>query len=410
MPSAWAQEMPGERGGPAEPPPEEETGPKVPPKVKLLPEAKEEPEKEKRRFPEIDVRGEIEIEYVHTQQEKDSPAGETDRPPGYFQLDFAALDLRARLAENILGRFEARFTPEEPLDVQQAHLRVEDLPLGGFLKLGLTQRLMKPRRRTEVYPLAGAAFWKGQDIGVFAGIDWRFLRLPRTGEDAGDDLSLALVLEGSLTNGSPVGNRRIGEDRSFRIIGYEEQNGDANSSRQLGYQAGLKGKIADLLRFQVMTFGYRSRLSDDDLTFLSGVSGYGNQTSHRNYFVGGSAGLRLAGLRVYSQVCNGRVGLLGRAAWYVQGSYKLDLPRIEVGGTRVLEAVEPLVRYGVLDLDIEQDPSDSLTWDRDQWTLALLVDVVDGVELQVEYTINGEETGGSEVANDELVIQLEIQF
>lgn len=366
--------------------------------------------KDKRKYPDIDVRGEIEIEYVDTQNETSSPAGQTDRPAGYFQVDFVALDVRATLAERIRGRLEARFSPNEVVDVQQANVRVAALPLGGFVQLGLRQRLIKPRRKTESFPLAGTAFWKGQDIGLYGGIDWRFLRIPGHGDDSANALALSLVAEGSLTNGPPVGDRRIGEDGSFRIIGYEELNWDENSAKQIGYNAGLKGKIANLLRFDLMTFGYSSRLSDDDLAFLGGISGYGTDTSRDNYFFGASARGRVAGLTLFSQICNGRVGLLGRAAWYVQGSYKLEWEGFSLGDREVLRSVEPLVRYGVLDVDIPDDPADPLTWNRDRLTIALLLEVFKELEFKIEYTFNGETTGGSEVKNDELVVQMQLQF
>ena len=418
-PPAWAQEdardpPAQERGGDSDRPRGEEAEPGLPPGETDIDEAvlvtTPIPEKEKRKYPDVDVRGEVEVEYVETQNETSSPAGQTDRSTGYYQLDFVGLDVRVRVARKTLGRLEARFSPDEVVDVQQGYFHLGGLPLDGFVRLGLTQRLIKPRRKTETYPLAGTAFWKGQDVGLTGGIDWRFLQVPGHGDDAGDDLSLSLVAEGSLTNGVPVGDRRIGEDRSFRIIGYEEQNWDENSSKLIGYNAGLKGKIADLIRFDLMTFGYASRLTDDDLAFLSGISGYGTGSSRVNTFFGASGRLRAAGLTLFTQLCNGRVGLLGRAAWYVQASYKVEWGGFSLGGRKILRSVEPLVRYGVLDIDIPHDPADPFTWNRDRLTVALLLEVFKELELKIEYTINGETTGGSEVGNDEFLFQMQFQF
>ena len=53
---------------------------------------------------------------------------------------------------------------------------------------------------------------------------------------------------------------------------------------------------------------------------------------------------------------------------------------------------------------------DPLTWDREELTLAVIAEIFKNLKLKTEYTVNTEETGNDEVDNNELVIQLELDF
>ena len=61
-------------------------------------------------------------------------------------------------------------------------------------------------------------------------------------------------------------------------------------------------------------------------------------------------------------------------------------------------------------VDLSSDPADSLTWDRSMTTLAVLLRFRKNFMIKVEYYLNGEETGASEVDNDEFVVQFEAKF
>ena len=61
-------------------------------------------------------------------------------------------------------------------------------------------------------------------------------------------------------------------------------------------------------------------------------------------------------------------------------------------------------------MDVEKDFYDPLTWDRTQLTGALLIDIVDNVSLRIEYDMNTETTGGDEILNDELSVQLRTRW
>lgn len=54
--------------------------------------------------------------------------------------------------------------------------------------------------------------------------------------------------------------------------------------------------------------------------------------------------------------------------------------------------------------------TDSLTWDRNQITLAVIIDILKDSKLKLEYYINDEDIGGKDIDNNEFLMQLEIKF
>ncbi len=94
-----------------------------------------------------------------------------------------------------------------------------------------------------------------------------------------------------------------------------------------------------------------------------------------------------------------------RSAWFGELSYKIGLE----GGER-LQAIEPVVSYGTLTVDVANDINLSGTWDRTKLAVGVLFHLVDKTKIKLEYYVNGEETGGAEKDNDELMVQLEIKF
>jgi hypothetical protein len=68
------------------------------------------------------------------------------------------------------------------------------------------------------------------------------------------------------------------------------------------------------------------------------------------------------------------------------------------------------LRYDDLDVDMGKDSTDSLTWDRNQITLAVIIDILKDSKLKLEYYINDEDIGGKDIDNNEFLMQLEIKF
>ena len=84
---------------------------------------------------------------------------------------------------------------------------------------------------------------------------------------------------------------------------------------------------------------------------------------------------------------------------------------------RYVRSVEPIVRYGELDVNIAPDPRLPGLWDRKEFLVGLFVEISGGVLFKAEYVFHREDTGASaslpgpsKVRNDELLLELLLEF
>src|SRR5690606_15054753 len=94
----------------------------------------------------------------------------------------------------------------------------------------------------------------------------------------------------------------------------------------------------------------------------------------------------------FGQMIAAQDGELDRLGWYIEGSYKFDIT-----GWRYIDTIRPLISYSVLDSDIAPNPTannGSMTWDRRQWTFAVISELTRNVTFRSEYQLNLEDTGG----------------
>jgi len=99
-------------------------------------------------------------------------------------------------------------------------------------------------------------------------------------------------------------------------------------------------------------------------------------------------------------------GALERRGWFVQPSYRI----YENASWKWFKAYELVYRYSDLDLDLPRLVTNTLTWDRQQHVVGLLVTVFPSTTLKIEYNFNDEDTGGADVKNDEFLTQLEVKW
>ena len=158
-------------------------------------------------------------------------------------------------------------------------------------------------------------------------------------------------------------------------------------------------------RIDILPFYYTSRLSDGDVAYLQGITTYGTSDDDDQHRYGLNVEYILCGLTLFGQYIQATDGKMDRHGWYVQPSYKVEFKKRET-----FTAVEFLLRYEDYDVDLTQDIADSRTWDRQTTTVAIIIDVVKNLKIKTEYYLNDEDTGGSDVNNDELLIQLEAKF
>lgn len=340
----------------------------------------------------IKIGGELEFEFVKTQDDEDFPA---DDPLCRFQMDKVRLKAKVKARDDIEFKFKLDFDIDE-VEIDEAYLTIEDIIVSDQeISLGLQDRFISDsiEKFTEGSPMARTAFWKDPDLGI------QYKGRYNTGYWCV-----------SFTNGLQLKeDQAIGEDDADaerdNIIQDDDKNSDENNSKQVGIGLGLAPNLGDYGFLDVLVFGYFSRLSDDDLDIVNGLpdAPAGNDAMKQ-----GRYGVNLAytkdALEVYGQYVKAEDSFLLRHSWFVQASCKLDL------GHRYLKAIQPLVRYGEYCTDQTPQVGEPLTWDRKRYIIALLNHIEERMILKLEYAINDEITGGAKPKNDEFLAQLEYKF
>ncbi|HIE64708.1 MAG: hypothetical protein ABGX83_08110 [Nitrospira sp.] len=338
---------------------------------------------------EIEIGGEFELEIVDS--EADGRILVDKQEPNPFprmSIDKFVITPRIHLEAGILLKADLEVGTNGKIKLDEAWVKIPGLPFNSWVTIGLDDLFMKPGRKTESYPIVGHAFWQDEDLGLFFGGEgkefyWRF----------------------SITNGRRLKDRRISEDEVFPIVTDDDDNEEKNSNKQVGFGVGIDHAFKEGHTINLLPFYYRSRLSDGDITYLQGITSYPTgDLQNRQERVGLNLDYRLRDFAFFGQYIKGKDGAMDRDGWYVQPSYKYSL------GYNRLTAVVFLLRYEDYNVDLTKNPTDSRTWDRQATTVALIASIVKGVKVKTEYYFNDEKTGGPDVDNNELLVQLEIKF
>jgi hypothetical protein len=342
------------------------------------------------------MRFELELEWMFAQRDM---ADSTQRG----QLDKFTMELDAEFDKHISLVAQGRFEAEEAW-VKTAYCQAARLPLGQRFRFGLDERIFKPSRRTESYPLIGSAFWRTHDFGVF----YR-MKIPHS-KDRGGYSYLKLA----ATNGLTLDRREPGEQEQYYLICDRKPPSGAGLGENEEYSAVIGSRL-DLGKrkwLDVSLFGLLTRLDDDDAAFLNlhiksvdttlGTARRGGSKWRR----GAAASARFGDLRFQGMYIKARDSGLFREGFYVQGGYTLDME------FQWLKSAELLVRTGHLLIDMEKSIAQPMSWDREEFTVAALLEIRDGVLLKLEYTVYGEDPGPGQkqVKNNEFVFQVELKF
>ena len=330
--------------------------------------------------------GELEMEYVDTQSNADA----NNIPGGYFQIDKFTVIPLVQIDKNITFGSLLLFKSTKAR-VDEVYLKMSDLPFQSQFKIGMDDRITNewPKRRTEGFALIDSAFARDDEMGI----TWSRSR------------KKDFFWSFTLSNGYKLGQLNPSEDKSYKFIHDDRQTSDANQNKSLGLGIGWNIKPDKDSTIGVMVYGYSGKLSDDDVAFLQAVSGYGVSIDDTNNRYGLALNGKVGDWNFGAKNIIARDGDLERDGWFVQTGYTVKLKP-----NAYIQTIEPFIRHGELNVDLSSDPADSLTWDRSMTTLAVLLRFRKNFMIKVEYYLNGEETGASEVDNDEFVVQFEAKF
>ncbi|MDD3627264.1 MAG: hypothetical protein PHV06_08100 [bacterium] len=331
---------------------------------------------------EFELGGELEYEYVDTEYDTG-----IDNPYGHFQLDKFTLCPKIKLSENISLTGLFLFNSATAY-CSEAYVIFSGLPLfNSKLKIGLDDRFIDiyPSIKTEGYSLIDTSFSLDDDLGI----TWY-----------GNYKSFIWYL--SVSNGLELSAKSPNEDNSYYLFHDNKPVREKNENKEAGLGLGINNKFNEFSSLCILGFFFDGKLNEDEQNFLLGIDGDLVTDDFRSSFYGGSIEYKIRKFTLAGKYISGNDAELERSGWFAQMYVDLKVsPK---------STVTPLVMYGALTNNLEPDPGEPLTWDRDNITVALLTTFIPGLILKTEYYINGEDTGDVDVDNDELLIQLEIKF
>lgn len=357
----------------------------------LKEKAKKKEEKPKHLFSSkgwnLDIGGALEFEYVDTEDDVG-----IDNNDGRFQLDKFVLKPKVSSDSHDISLWAELEANEDETKVSSFAAIWDKLPLGSKLSTGLMPRFNRPSRKTEVYPLLGTAMWRYE----YYQIRWEGKIKP--------------VYWGvSFGEGLRLGTKQVSEDSSYKMLRDNRNTGEKTRYHESGLKLGVKPKFGKAGSLDIQGYGFWGKLDGDategDIHVLhSKLPNYTSLDDEQSRY-GGRITFKYEGFSVMGEMAKLKDGVAERDGWYAQASYK-----IKTGNKKYFRSVEPLVRYGVLDIDCTKSFDKPVSWDRDMTTVALITELAKNVKLKAEYYINEEDTGGKDVNNDELLLQLQIKF
>lgn len=335
--------------------------------------------------------GKLEVDYVATKEH----AGMDEKSP-YFNFYAFKLYPEILFTDDISMKGEIEFG-RTAVELKKMYMLFEGLPYKTYIKPGLDYRFIRPSRKTARYPLAGNAFWRDSELGIFAGgefdpLYWRF----------------------SYTSGETLASRKVTEDNSIPMIHDSIRTSDyVAPPGEIGLGLGLKKDLQAYGKIDALGFWYFSKLSSADENFLlTNVANY-SSTGRTQYKYGANINYSVSDANLFTQLIKAQDGDLSRFAWYIQPSYSLDFAKMfNRPGWKYFYAVEPLFRYGGLYSNLNRVSSNSLTWDREEYTVGAKTTIFKNIYLKTEYNIDhcyqGE--GGNNRFYGEFIARLEADF
>ncbi len=410
---------------------------------------------------ELRLGGRADLLFVDTENYSDPIVGETDEKDPHFELNRLRLVPRLRFNRHVSARAQIDFKPDRgDVRLKEFTVRHRAQPVWWFrsnFRLGLDDRIIRPRRRTRTYPLIGNAFWRDESLGAVWSLrfgnrrgqpaDGRVVEEYSGDEDSTEDEALdflradnrgelfeapadpfdfssnwgAVTVHLSGGQGPVLDNKEIGRDNAgFNDIVQDDRNIDDDKQiSEVGVALEYRRDFSWLGDISVLGFFYHNTLGDESVDFLqqdltirdnagNALRGYGdsNKDESWRYGIGGQYFFpastlfgdeltrRRDGLRLQAQWIHADDGDFEREGWFVQASYRYSFPERLIAG-RYFRSIEPLVRYGEMDTNLGPFIDLPTTWDRERWVVGLNIEVTNEILLRAEYAFNSEDTGDS---------------
>jgi hypothetical protein len=341
---------------------------------------------------EILLGGEVETEFVDVEgpggfENQDLTYNKVKNRSPHMRIDKAVLSTRVNYSENLYYNFELRFG-DKKANVDKHYARWKIPSINTQLEMGKNKPMIATKRQTEGYPLIGTAFWKGREYHITSETKYNL------GENIRVDLGLSFAMK------RPLGTDDAAEDKSFKMMVYDDYDDKDGQTFEYGGSLGLK-----VIGLTAEGWYYTGKLIDDydwktSLGFLPGYDDIANsnpdweEDDKTHWWYGSRVSLDRGNIHIRAEYIDALDGLLPRNGYYAEGSYRLKLKRIK--------NIEPLVRYGNLNIDRHAPAlGDPETWDREMITFALLCRLNDYLSIKTEYYLLNEETGGTIQTDDQ---------
>ena len=339
---------------------------------------------------EILLGGEVETEFVDVEgpggfENQDLTYNKVKNRSPHMRIDKAVLSTQVNYSKNLYYKFELRFG-DKRANVDKHYARWKMPNINTQFEMGKNKPMIATKRQTEGYPLIGTAFWKGREYHITSETEYNL------SENIQLDLGLSFAMK------RPLGTDDAAEDKSFKMMVYDDYEDRDGQTFEYGGALGLKA-------FGISADGwyYTGKLIDDydwkmNLGFLPGYDNIADsnpdweEDDKTHWWYGGRFGLDRNNIHLRVEYIDALDGLLPRNGYYAEASYKLKLKRIK--------NIEPLVRFGSLAVERhEETMGDPQTWDREMITLAFLCRLNDYLSIKTEYYLLNEITGGKKVTD-----------
>ena len=341
---------------------------------------------------DITIGGEVEMEFVDVE----GPGGFTNqdltiqkvksRSP-HMRIDKAILSARVDYSENLYYKVEFRFG-DRKANVDKHYARLTIPSINTRFELGKNKPMIDTKRQTEGYPLIGTAYWKGREYHLTAESDYNL----------GENIELFTGLSFAMKR--PLGTDDAAEDKSFKMMVYDDYNDKDGQTFEYGATLGMKA-----FGLTAQGWYYTGQLIDDFdwKTQLGGLPGYDEvaeaydttEDDLTHWWYGGRINFDKWNTHVRAEYISSQDGLIPRDGYYVEGSYRFNEPKF-----LPVKNIEPIVRYGELNMQRHSPVlGDPETWDRQMTTIGLLTRLNDHIAVKIEYYLLDEVTGGKVTTN-----------